>query len=443
MDKSQRFYSLTLKLTVVLCLAAALALGCFFGCRAAGQALIRHVYMAPERVERRVNADIASFRETVAENNVSSTDLAGIGAWNRQNPYVRLTINGRDTVITSDSTGAEVVLSASALALRTGMGKVYEFPVNFSDGPYTVGVYNFSENHLFSSVDTISVVISALLFILCTTLYDRHVTHTIQMLSAQVRQVSQGDLDKLIKPGSRDEIGSLAADVDAMRQSIIQRLQGEEAAWQANSQLITAISHDVRTPLTALMGYLDVLSDGTLPPERSQAYLEVCRHNAQRLKELTDELFRFFLVYGKSTPEKHMEVFDAATLLDQILFEAQAELGQRFDVSLTTLPDLSGTICVDLSHLRRVFDNLFSNVRKYADPDRPVTIRQTREGGMLTVTIANFVPDAAPRAESTRIGLHTCEKLLTAMDGQFRQRREADRFTAEVVLPLSPAEIPV
>ena len=66
-----------------------------------------------------------------------------------------------------------------------------------------------------------------------------------------------------------------------------------------------------------------------------------------------------------------------------------------------------------------------------------MTIVETVEAERLHVTIANYVPAAAGKVESTKIGLKTCEKLLTAMGGQFLQHREADGFAAEVVLPLT------
>ena len=128
---------------------------------------------------------------------------------------------------------------------------------------------------------------------------QQHLTRTVQTLSRQVRQVSRGDLGMQIQAQTSDEIGQLALDVDAMRLSIIDKLQREEEAWKANSQLITAISHDVRTPLTALMGYLEILADETLSSEERNAYLDICKNNALRLKGLTDELFGFFLVFGK------------------------------------------------------------------------------------------------------------------------------------------------
>ena len=437
MAKKTVFHALTLKLLGMLIISTVLAAALFSLSSYAGRQLIDRIYLSPAQVETRVDADIRSFRSFVEENNIASTDALSVGQWNRAHADVRLTINSRNAVLNSDGYGAEITLSDSGLSVRLGEGTGFEFPVNFADGTYTVSVYNYSENRLYNIVNITSVVVSALVFLILMLLYERHVTLSILRLSRQVRQVSRGDLQLHIQAPTRDEIGQLAADVDAMRLSIIDKLRREEDAWHANSQLITAISHDVRTPLTALLGYLDILSDPDLPPLAQRSYLDICRSNAARLKDLTDELFGFFLVFGKSTPEQTPEVFDAATVLEQILLEAREELVQQgFDVRLEVPEDLQGTLTVDLGHLRRVFDNLFSNLRKYADPAVAATVTVRAENGWLWVTICNAIPAAARRAESTKIGLKTCEKLLTAMGGSFRQEHTARQFTAEVTLPL-------
>ena len=251
-----------------------------------------------------------------------------------------------------------------------------------------------------------------------------------------MRQVSRGDLQMQITPQTSDEIGQLALDVDAMRLSIIDKLQREEEAWKANSQLITAISHDVRTPLTALMGYLEIISDESLSPGERSAYLEICKNNALRLKGLTDELFGFFLVFGKPKPDQVLEEFDAVTLLEQVLLEHEMDLSQRgFRVETDTAP-ITGKLRVDLGHFRRIFDNLFSNVRKYADPAFPVTVACRCDREELTVTICNHIRQSTTRVESNRIGLQTCHKLVAAMGGEFNQTRTKETFTVEVLLPL-------
>ena len=132
-----------------------------------------------------------------------------------------------------------------------------------------------------------------------------------------------------------------------------------------------------------------------------------------------------------------MEKYDAVTLLDQILLEQEMRLGQEgFDVRPVRQGELTGMLRVDVGHIRRVFDNLFSNVTKYADPEKPVCILQTIENGKLHVTISNYIPAQTKPVESNKIGLKTCKKLLEGMNGEFIQNRTADSFAAEVVLPL-------
>ena len=441
MAKKTRFRSLTLKLVGMLLVSAVVGVILYTLCSFMGQLLVKNFWLSPGETQNRVTAHVQSFRDFVEENSISSTDAPSIGQWARAHTDVRLTVYGRGTVLSADGYGAEITLSDSGLSLRLDDREGFPFPVNFADGTYTVSIYDHSEARLLNIVNIASIVISTAVFLLLMVLYERHVTFSILRLSRQVRQVSRGSLQQEIQPPTRDEIGQLAEDVEAMRLSILDKLRREEAAWQANTDLITAISHDVRTPLTALMGYLDILSDPALPPEVQRSYLDICRNNALRLKELTDELFGFFLVFGNRAPEQAPEAFDAPMLLEQILLEAQEELtGQGFGICLEWPGELTGMLKVDLSHLRRVFDNLFSNLRKYADPQKPVTVRVSAGQNTLRLAITNAILAGGSRVESNRIGLKTCDKLLTAMGGSFRQSRTADTFTAEVTLPLYPAE---
>lgn len=425
-----------------MCLALAAAIVTFVSMVIVGNAMVEQVYLSNEAVNRRMGQEISSFRSFVEENQLASTDVNAVGQWNREHRNINLTIYGMSTTISSTPNGAELVGNETGIVVRSElnlqMGK--EYPVNFRDGVYTVAIYDTSRGMVGAAVNLSALALAALVFLATVLLYDQHITRTVQTLSRQVRQVSRGDLQMQIKPMTHDEIGQLALDVDAMRLSIIDKLQREEEAWKANSQLITAISHDVRTPLTALLGYLEILSDDSIPPDERTAYLEVCKNNAHRLKSLTDELFGFFLVFGKPTPDQVAEEFDAVTLLDQVLLEHVMDLNQRgFLVETSVSDDLAGTLLVDLSHFRRIFDNLFSNVRKYADPARPVTISQRTDRGELLVTITNHINPNQTRVESNRIGLQTCHKLVAAMGGEFNQSRTKETFSVEVLLPLHTA----
>ena len=421
-----------------MCLALAAAVVTFIAMVIVGNALVEEVYLSSEAVERRMDAEIASFRAHVEENQLASTDVNAVSLWNREHRNINLTIYGLNTTISSTPEGAELVLNESGFIVRSDLKLQLskEYPVNFRDGVCTVAVYDTSRTMVSAAVRLSALSLAALVFLGIVLLYEQHITRSVQTLSRQVRQVSRGDLGMQIQAQTTDEIGQLALDVDTMRLSIIDKLQREEEAWKANSQLITAISHDVRTPLTALLGYLEIVSDESLSPAERSAYLEVCKNNAMRLKSLTDELFGFFLVFGKPRPDQVPEEFDAAMLLEQVLLEHEMDLTQRgFQVEYSSDP-ITGKLRVDLSHFRRIFDNLFSNVRKYADPVYPVTVTSRCDREELIVTISNHIATTANRVESNRIGLQTCHKLVASMDGEFSQHRTKDTFSVEVLLPL-------
>ena len=421
-----------------MALALAGAILTFLGIVLLGNAMVEEVYLSGEAMDRRMGQEISSFRSFVEENRIASTDVYAVGQWNREHPNVNLTIYGISATVSSTPDGAELVGNEGGIVVRAELSLqfVKEYPVNFRDGVFTVAVYDTSRTMVSMAVNLSALALAALVFLAAVLLYEQHITRTVQTLSRQVRQVSRGDLQMQITPQTADEIGQLALDVDTMRLSIIDKLQREEEAWKANSQLITAISHDVRTPLTALLGYLEIVSDEHLSPEERSAYLEVCKNNALRLKSLTDELFGFFLVFGKPRPDQIMEEFDAAMLLEQVLLEHEMDLSQRGFQVEASAEAISGRLQVDLGHFRRIFDNLFSNVRKYADPAYPVTISQRIDRDELLVTISNRINPSATRVESNRIGLQTCHKLVAAMGGEFNQSRTKDTFMVEILLPL-------
>lgn len=438
MDKARTYRTLTVQMLAVACLAGLVALLVGLGGYMTGMAMVERYYFSDEAIQRRLTVEIGSFRDYVSENQISSTDVTAVEGWNRAHPHTQLTIKGLETTIRSNYYGAELMGNESGIVVQYGQvaSSGMEFPVNFTDGGFSVVVYETSETVLYELVKVTAIIVGALIFLLIVLIYDQQVTHSIQTLSRQVRQVSQGDLDKKILSRRRDEIGQLALDVDTMRLSIIEKLQREEAAWQANSNLITAISHDVRTPLTALMGYLELLDDEEISPEERQAYLEICKNHAHRLKGLTDELFGFFLVFGKPAPDLHLEEFEVNMLLEQILLEKELELSQLgFEITTEHEP-VTGKLRVDLGHFRRVFDNLFSNVRKYADPAQSVRISQSMEEGKLRVQIINAIREEEKRVESNKIGLQTCQKLITTMGGEFRKKQTVREFSVEILLPL-------
>ena len=205
-------------------------------------------------------------------------------------------------------------------------------------------------------------------------------------------------------------------------------------------ELITALSHDIRNPLTSLIGYLDLLEmESAALSDTQRQYLAASAEKADRIRALTDEMFRYFLIFSGDKPRVQTEEYDAQILLEQMLGEHAIELESQ---GYTVIKNPLDTPCVlrtDIQMLHRVVENIVSNIRKYADPSKPVRLSADLCDGMLRVRVENGVYSVPPHnVESNRVGLRTCAAIMELLDGTFTAGEEHGTFIVEFTLPLVP-----
>jgi signal transduction histidine kinase len=312
--------------------------------------------------------------------------------------------------------------------------------MRFSDGLYYIAIDDNTYNREIMLNNFAAIIAASVIFLLVMLSYVRMLTLRIIRLSDEAQEIGKGDLDHPITVDGSDEIAMLSKEMDNMRCSVIERMGNEKKAWQANSELITAISHDIRTPMTSLIGYLDLLNDSDFSdPEYSRQFCRSAYSKAMELKDLTDELFRYFLVFGKAELEMNMEIYDGRFLIEQLIAEASFDLSEKgFDVQYI---DFQGECAVmtDPLYLKRVVDNLVSNIKKYADKNHPVMVICELRDTDLSVCISNHIAKAIHRVESTKIGIRTCQKIMAHMQGSFQTRSDEIHYAAEFTLPIKKA----
>lgn len=426
---------------VVLLAALAVGAGCYFGCYRLGVWTINHWYMSADAIEVRNQQHACSLQLYVESNGVSSRDTVAIGQWLRSEKNASVIVyQAEGDPYEAGTWGTNQLLDDTTQNDLAALGYSF-YTLQFADGECRIAMCDYSESRLFGYTQFGALVVGFVVYSCIAIGFTRRLTRRVTRLSETVG--AAGALNQTIPVVGTDELARLAASVNTMRDMILERTRNEQTAWQANSDLITAMSHDIRNPLTALLGYLDLAKNGQYRSEDElQSYLDAAYGKAEQLKTLTDELFRYSLLFGCKELPMQMEIYDARLLLEQLLGESRVQLQQQgFTVQLL-LPQQEVQIEADVMYLKRVLDNLFDNIRKYADPAKPVAIAALIEDGALHICLSNSVNPASGRIESNKIGLRTCAKIMAQMAGGFKRYTENGKFTAEVILPIQAETMP-
>lgn len=304
------------------------------------------------------------------------------------------------------------------------------------DGTLLVTLVDYSEKFIYNLVLFISIACAVLAVAIIMTISLTRLVSRVTKLASSVKSVGEGDLTKPIAVDGNDEIASLAFDVNTMRDSIIENITKEQRAWEANTSLITAMSHDIRTPLTVLLGYLDLMEIQNADPSSSE-YITICKENALRLKRLSDDMFSYFLVFGKNeatfenVSEYSTDSITHMIMEHEILLE---ETGYVFKHK-SDIPDLK--VVIDAMFFGRVIDNIFSNIIKYADTSSAIIIDSDFDGEMLVISFENKIKKDDMHAESNHIGIKTCVQIMEKLNGSFETAVKDGTFSAIIKLPAS------
>lgn len=431
--------SLTTKMLCVSLFGLLMAVLLYILAGELGCLLVEKVYMSEENVAQRKAEIYSRLSSYVSENKVSGKDTKALSQWTRENDYVTILLYDSGNQHRSFSGDKAAVPELNSEYDASKYGSLY--PMRFSDGVYLVAILDSSEAREYVLADFSAMAIAAGSMILLLLLYMNRLTKRIINLSKAATVVSSGNLEMSIDAPGSDELSSLAHAMDEMRQSVIEQMSSESRAWQANNELITAISHDIRTPMTSMIGYLGLLNESDFSDiERCRQFSSAAYSKAMDLKSLTDELFKYFLVYGSAELKLDMESYDGRLLLEQLVSEAEFTLSEKgFSVQRIEFQG-ECSILADPLYLKRVVDNLVSNVMKYGDRSKQVTIISELKDFRLSLCISNAINRDLDRVESTKIGLRTCKRIMEQMHGSFSLENDGEHFAAELSLPAEYGE---
>lgn len=249
----------------------------------------------------------------------------------------------------------------------------------------------------------------------------------IREVLAGIDALRSGQEDYVVPLEGSNELTQLAEAVNYLSRTQREVKEQERVLNEEKEQFIRALSHDIRTPLTSIMAYSELLTEAnTVDPQEQTRYLELIQHKAGQIKDMTD-----ILLDGSKRNPEYFE--DARLLIEQLTaeFEEMLEDGFSIEASLDC-PAFPGTF--DVQELRRIFDNLVSNVQKYADPDRPVKISISLEGVQLLIRQENAVRERIAPADGYQIGLRSIQRIAQNYAGQVDVQKDDAAFAITITL---------
>ena len=223
------------------------------------------------------------------------------------------------------------------------------------------------------------------------------VTRRLRRVTTVVERFEQGDYDRRVPETADDEVGRLAASFNHMADTIVANMEELKRNDRLRRELVANVSHDLRSPLASIRGYLEtVLMKGDeLTPEQRTRFLDIALSNANRLSSLVAELFELSK-FDAQQIEPHIETFSIAELVQDVVAQLQPRAESR-EISLTaTFPADLPPVFADIGLIERVITNLVDNALHHTPAGGCVEVAPALRGDRVVVRVSDTGCGIAP-----------------------------------------------
>lgn len=296
---------------------------------------------------------------------------------------------------------------------------------------------------------TIGVILFTFYFLLLTKKFIVY----LERISWGIEEISSGNFKTKINIDSEDEFASIADKINKMAIDVNQIFEDNRKSEYAKNELITSVAHDLRTPLTSIIGYLDLVSSNkNIADEVKQKYVEVAYSKSKRLEKLIEDLFAYTNVsFGEVTMD--FTELDMVKFMNQLVDEfypSFQDSGLEYEFSTSVN---SAIVMADGNQLSRAIANLISNAIKYGKDGKRIKIKLWKENGKVIVGVINYgrlIPEEDIenifkrfyRVESSRssetggtgLGLAIAKSIIEMHGGTVKARSNFDGTVFEVTL---------
>lgn len=479
----------------------------YFGCKyLMKQYFWQSGYLYKAEVER-----AEELQDYVTQTRLAATDSEELRAWAEERNIKEFTVSREDVLLFDITYDGELYPGAkevSALSWR------YYFAVTFSDGEANVYLYEGAVSVYYNILLGISVIVG---FAACLGVFISGMQEDvryIRQLEREVNRIREGDLTQTVTlSGSRpevemarapdgapartrtankrnasrlggaaeeasprfawrqvgrptelcyaqghpaDELVSLAVGLDEMRRSLDERERTERELREAQKKLVLGMSHDIRTPLTGLMTYMEILKRQESEGHVSRDYIDKAYDKILQIKGLSDQMFEYFLIDSQKEV-KLEEPEEAISAFGDYLSELCGLLiSKGFTVNIDSLDWQPAFVCVNTDYIGRIMNNIISNIEKYADKSQEIRLEllyeykngiaaaenvqeqseEKSEADYIEMSFTNGIAVPNQYVEGTGIGVKNISMMMNQMQGFARTEISEEQYCIALFFPV-------
>lgn len=427
--------SLYFQLMILLVISGAVALAVFYGLSRAGENAVYYYYNHSNYSAKREKNYVAELQSYVSSNELKSTDAEELSQWVTEKAVIISLWLYKDNVLIYDSDYPDNADYSSEPAWLDGTSGSRFYTVEFADGEVEAGISGVFDYQLYNYASFGEIIIAFSVFILMVLMGIRKKMEYIRKLSKEIQILEGGNLEYKITVTGKDELAALAGGLDCMRESFRNQTIQEAEIVRENQKIVTQMSHDIRTPLTSIMLYTELLKKGTYKNEEQfQEYIEKIERKTRRMKLLADNLFEYSLV--SSDQEIELEEAENEKMLFYDLFSETTSYLEQQGYQVDFLVKWNEIrLKVNTDYISRILDNVTSNIQKYADKSCPVTIGSVKNGNMEGFYFENRAAVLTDETESTGVGIQSIKNMMTKMGGRCITGTENGTFRLILYFP--------
>ena len=299
----------------------------------------------------------------------------------------------------------------------------------------------------------IAFLIGVALFIVYFLILSQRLYVSLAKIAAGIERMSSGDLNTRVRIEGEDEFALIGEKLNCMALDISMLMESERKNERIKNNLITNVAHDLRTPLTSVIGYLDLLvKNPDLEEEMKTRYMTIAYDKALRLQKLIEDLFSYTKVsQGEVKPK--LAPLDVVKLMEQMIdefypFFQDAGLAYEFTTSHAAI-----MVMADGDMLARAFSNLLGNAVKYGKDGKNIRVRIQKNGEMVSISVINYgkvisakdleyIFDRFYRVEGSRseetggsgLGLAIAKRIVMLHEGSIKAKSDMEGTVFEVTL---------